>query len=69
VNRQRHFQYTALDDCTRFRVMRLYRHLNHRSSLAFFRELRDAMPFPIRKLQADNGLSQKSRTQSFAELA
>jgi transposase len=46
VNRQRYFQYTALDDCTRFRVLRLYRQLNHRSSLAFFRELREAMPFP-----------------------
>jgi transposase InsO family protein len=55
VNRQRCFQYTALDDCTRFRVLRLYRHLNHRTSLAFFQELREAMPFPIRKLQNDNG--------------
>src|SRR5262245_12810214 len=55
VNRQRFFQYTALDDCTRFRVLRLYRYLNHRSSLAFFRELREAMPFPIRKIQCDNG--------------
>src|SRR5262245_8189543 len=55
VNRQRCFQHTALDDCTRFRVLRLYRHLNHQTSLAFFRELREAMPFPIRKLQSDNG--------------
>jgi transposase InsO family protein len=55
VNRQRYFQYTALDDCTRFRVLRLYRYLNHRTSLTFFRELRQAMPFPIRKLQCDNG--------------
>jgi transposase InsO family protein len=56
VNRQRYFHYTALDDCTRFRVLRLYRQLNHRTSLAFFRELRAAMPFPIRKLQSDNGV-------------
>jgi transposase InsO family protein len=55
VNRQRYFQYTALDDCTRFRVLRLYRQLNHHTSLAFFRELRTAMPFPIQKLQSDNG--------------
>jgi transposase len=27
------FQYTAIDDCTRIRVLRLYRHLNQRSSL------------------------------------
>ena len=55
VNRQRYFQYTALDDCTRFRVLRLYRQRNHWTSLAFLRELREAMPFPIRKLQSDNG--------------
>jgi hypothetical protein len=29
------FQYTALDDCTRLRVLRLYRRLNPASSLAF----------------------------------
>ena len=33
------FQYTAIDDCTRIRVLRLYRHLNQRSSLAFLREV------------------------------
>jgi transposase InsO family protein len=49
------FQYTALDDCTRFRVLRLYRHLYHGSSLAFLAELRCAFPFPIRRLQCDNG--------------
>ena len=45
------FQYTALDDCTRFRVLRLYRRLDHCSSLAFLAELRRAFPFPIRRLQ------------------
>ena len=49
------FQYTALDDCTRFRVLRLYRHLHRGSSLAFLAELRRAFPFPIRRLQCDNG--------------
>ena len=34
------FQYTALDDYTRFRVLRLYRRLHHGSSLAFLAELR-----------------------------
>jgi transposase InsO family protein len=48
------FQYTALDDCTRFRVLRLPR-LNPASSLAFFTELRRVLPFPIRRLQCDNG--------------
>jgi transposase InsO family protein len=49
------FQYTALDDCTRFRVLRLYRRLHHGTSLAFLAELRDALPFRIRRLQCDNG--------------
>jgi transposase InsO family protein len=49
------FQYTALDDCTRFRVLRLYRRLHQSSSLAFLTELCRAFPFRIRKLQCDNG--------------
>jgi transposase InsO family protein len=49
------FQYTALDDCTRFRVLRLFRRLHHRSSLAFLTELRRAFPFPIQRLQCDHG--------------
>jgi len=49
------FQYTALDDCTRLRVLRLYRRLHQRSSVAFLAELQRALPFRIRKLQCDNG--------------
>jgi transposase InsO family protein len=49
------FQYTALDDCTRFRVLRLYRRLHHGSSLAFLAELQQAFPFPIKRLQCDHG--------------
>jgi hypothetical protein len=30
-------------------------YLNHRNSLTFFRELRAAMPFPIRKIQCNKG--------------
>jgi transposase InsO family protein len=48
-------QYTAIDDCTRMRVLRLYRRQNHHSSLAFLRELTAAIRFQIRKIQIDNG--------------
>ncbi len=51
------FQYTALDDCTRFRVLRLYRRLHQSSSLTFLTELCRAFPFRVRKLQCDNGLT------------
>jgi transposase InsO family protein len=49
------FQYTALDDCTRMRVLRLYPRQNQHASLDFLRELTDALPFAIRKIQCDNG--------------
>jgi transposase InsO family protein len=49
------FQYTAIDDCTRYRILRLYPHKNQRTSHTFFTTLRTTLPFPIRKLQVDNG--------------
>jgi transposase-like protein len=69
LQRERAFQYTAIDDCTRYRVLRLYPRQNQHTSLQFLDELRRELPFPIRKLQCDNGLPQKVkrhwRTQSF----
>jgi transposase InsO family protein len=55
LKREKVFQYTALDDCTRFRVLRLYRRLNQHSSLHFLGEIRRTLPFAIKKLQCDNG--------------
>jgi transposase InsO family protein len=49
------YQYTAIDDCTRFRVLRLYRELNQRSSMDFLGEVRRALLLSIDKLQCDNG--------------
>lgn len=39
-------QYTALDDCTRFLVLRLYPRLNGRTSLDVLAELQRVLPFP-----------------------
>lgn len=55
VNARKCFQYTALDDCTRLRVLRLSREQNQRSSLAFLEEVRRSFPFPIHKVQTDHG--------------
>jgi transposase InsO family protein len=55
VRHRRLFQYTAIDDCSRYRVLRLYPRLDTRSSLAFLAELLRVVPFPIRRLQTDNG--------------
>lgn len=55
IHGQKAFQDTALDDCTRFRILRLYRRLNQYSSLDFLAEVRRVLPFAIRRLQCDNG--------------
>jgi transposase InsO family protein len=49
------FQDTAIDDCTRYRILRLYPQKNQWTSHTFFTTLRITLPFPIRKLQVDNG--------------
>ena len=50
------FQYTAIDDCTRYRILRLYPQKNQQTSHTFFTTRRTPLPFPIRKLQVDNVL-------------
>jgi transposase InsO family protein len=51
----RAYQYTALDECTRLRVLRLYRRLHVLSSLDFLAEVVRAFPFGIRRIQTDHG--------------
>ncbi len=51
------YQYTACDDCTRLRVLRLYPRLNVLTSFGFLAQIVRAFPFPIRKIQTDNVLS------------
>jgi transposase InsO family protein len=55
VRGRQYYQYTAIDDCTRYRVLRLYRQLHAGASLAFLREVQRAVPFRIRQVQCDRG--------------
>lgn len=55
LQREKAFQYTAIDDCTRYWVLRLYPRQNQQTSLRFLEVLRRELPFVIRKLQCDNG--------------
>ena len=55
IGRSKAFEYTAIDDHSRFRVLRLYERQNQYSSLDFLSEIQRALPFPIRRLQSDNG--------------
>jgi hypothetical protein len=54
LQREKVFQHTALDDCTRYQLLRLYLWQNQpREPAHFLAELRREMPFAIRKLQCD----------------
>ena len=55
VNGTKAYQYTACDDCTRYRVLRLFPRLNTRTSVDFLAELRRVLPFSIQRVQTDHG--------------
>jgi transposase len=66
--RRRLYQFTAIDDCTRIRVLKVYDACNQRTAIQFIEEVVRRLPLRVHVVQTDNGLSQKSRRQSFAKL-
>lgn len=55
VNGHKYYQYTAIDECTRFVFRELYDEHSTYSSKDFLLKLIEALPFPIREVQTDNG--------------
>lgn len=49
------YQYTAVDDCSRFRVLGVYRRRTAANSLNFLERVVEEMPFPIQRVQTDRG--------------
>lgn len=49
------YQYAAIDDCTRYRVLRLYERSTAENTLEFLDCVIDEMPFPIQRIQTDRG--------------
>ena len=49
------YQYAAIDDCTRYRVLRLYGRRTAANTLDFLDCVIDEMPFPIQRIQTDRG--------------
>ncbi|SAL58122.1 Integrase core domain protein [Caballeronia turbans] len=49
------YQYTAIDDCSRFRVLAVYPRRNARNTLLFLDRVIEEMPFPIQRIQTDRG--------------
>lgn len=49
------YQYTAIDDCSRFQVLGLYPDRTAASTLAFLDRVAAGMPFPLQRVQTDRG--------------
>lgn len=49
------YQYTAIDDCSRYQVVGLFRSRSAKSTLAFLDQLVEEMPVSIQRIQTDRG--------------
>ena len=64
---KRLYQFTAIDDCTRIRVLKIYDKCNQRTAIKFLNEVRKRLPFRIHVLQTDNGAEFQSQFHWHAE--
>lgn len=53
--RRRLYQFTAIDDCTRIRVLKVYDACNQRTAIRFIDEVLRRLPFRVLVVQTDNG--------------
>lgn len=49
------YQYTAVDDCSRFLVAAVYPRRNAANTIRFLEKTLEEMPFPIQRIQTDRG--------------
>ena len=52
---EKYYQYTAVDECTRWTFREMYDEHSTYSSKKFLERLIEKAPFPIREIQTDNG--------------
>jgi transposase InsO family protein len=60
-SRRKYYQYTAIDDCTRIRVLRIYDRCNQTTSIRFLDYVPEKLPFRVEVIQTDNGAEFQSR--------
>jgi transposase InsO family protein len=54
-SRKKFYQFTAIDDCTRLRVLRPYPHCDMKTAIQFYDYTTSRLPFKIERVQTDNG--------------
>jgi transposase InsO family protein len=59
--KKRLYQFTAIDDCTRIRVLKIYDACNQETAIKFADEVIRRLPFRIHVIQTDNGAEFQSK--------
>jgi len=65
--RKRLYQFTAIDDCTRIRVLKVFDACNQRAAIHFLDEVVRRLPFRVHVVQTDNGAEFQSQFHWHAE--
>jgi len=60
-SKRRLYQFTAIDDCTRIRILKIYDACNQTSAIQFVDEVIRRLPFRVLVIQTDNGAEFQSR--------
>ena len=55
------YQFTAIDDCTRIRVLKIFDACNQRTAIRFIDEVLRRLPFRVHVVQTDNGAEFQSQ--------
>ncbi len=58
---KRLYQFTAIDDCTRLRILKVYDACNQRAAIQFIDDVVRRLPFRIHVIQTDNGAEFQSQ--------
>jgi IS30 family transposase len=53
--RNKYYQFTAIDDCTRLRVLRVYPQCNQKTAIQFLDYVVSRLPLAVEVIQTDNG--------------
>jgi transposase len=53
--RGKFYQYTAIDDCTRLRILKIYPRNNQKTAIEFLDHVLTQLPFAVDTIQTDNG--------------
>ena len=53
---KKYYQFTAIDDCTRLRVLRIYDRCNQQTAIQFLDYLLERLPFRVEVIQTGNGV-------------